>query len=283
MPEFSKKNGLFVLFLISSLIIFYEPLKDLLAFSLSTPHYSHFILIPLVSLYCINSERKKIFTDIGYSFPGIALITLSLILLQVGAEHKNLFDQNDYLSLMGLSIVIFWIGGFILVYGLSAFRNAYFSLFFLVFIIPIPQLILDKIILSLQIASAEVSYLYFTWTGIPVYREGFIFELPGIVIEVAKQCGGIRSSIVLFILSVLLGQFFLKKWWQKILLVLSIFPITVMKNGVRIVTLSFLAVYWDKSVLTDSIIHGRSGYPFFILAMAEMGVVLWILKKTDRL
>lgn len=275
------RHGLFFILLISSLIIFYLPLSELLVASFDNNTYSHIIFIPFVSLYFIYSDRKTIFTDINYSFSGCIFIIIGFILFLVGIKLKGILNQNDCFSLTTLGAITFWIGGFILIYGLRAFINASFPLFFLIFMVPVPTMILDKIILILQIASTEVSYIYFKWTGVPIYRDGFIFELPGISIEVAKQCGGIRSSLVLFILSILSCHIFLKKWWQKIILILSVLPITIIKNGLRIVTLSLLAVYVDESIL-DSAAHKRGGYLFFLLALAEMALVLWVLKKMNR-
>ena len=122
---------------------------------------------------------------------------------------------------------------------------------------------MDKIIFLLQSASAEVSYVYFKLIGIPIYREGFVFHLPGVSVEVAKECSGIRSSIALFITSILAGHLFLKTGWKKGILAVSIIPIAILKNGVRIVTLSLLGAYVDISFLTDSLLHKKGGILLF--------------------
>lgn len=43
------------------------------------------------------------------------------------------FEQNDYLFITVSSAMIFWTGGFVLFYGIQAFQNASFPLFFLIF------------------------------------------------------------------------------------------------------------------------------------------------------
>jgi exosortase/archaeosortase family protein len=64
-------------------------------------------------------------------------------------------------------------------------------------------------------------------------------------------------------------------------LTLSIIPITVVKNAVRIVTLTLLAVYVDPRIL-GSLAHRRGGLPIFLLALVLLGCVLWILRRGDK-
>jgi exosortase len=178
-------------------------------------------------------------------------------------------------------MVTFWIGGFLFFYGMRSFRVGLFPVLFLFFLTPIPSVIVETFILILQIASTEISHLFFRLTGVPLLREGFVFHLPGMSIEVAKQCSGIRSSIALVITSIIAGQLFLQTGWRKIALVLSIFPITVFKNGLRIVMLSLLGAYVDPRIL-GSELHKSGGIPFFVIALALLAPVLWYLRRSER-
>jgi exosortase len=139
----------------------------------------------------------------------------------------------------------------------------------------------EKIILLLQMGSAEVAYGFFKLTGVRVLREGFTFNLSGINIEVAKQCSGIRSTIALFLTSIIAGQLFLQTGWRKIVLAMAIFPITIFKNGLRIVTLSLLGVYIDQRILFSEL-HKSGGIPFFVVALALLVAFLWVLRKSEN-
>jgi exosortase/archaeosortase family protein len=108
------------------------------------------------------------------------------------------------------------------------------------------------------------------------------FELPGVAIEVAKECSGIRSTLALLITSIMAGYLFLESGWNRIILVLSIFPLTILKNAFRIITLSLLAVYMDKSWLTGSFLHQSGGIFFFLLALAILFPVFLLLRKTEK-
>jgi len=277
----NKRNIIFISFSIISLIIFYLPFKELLRHSFHEELYSHIILVPFVSGYFIFLKRKQIRLGMGYSLKIGSILLITGILLYFIGEQRGGLNSNDHLSLMIFSALVFWIGGFILFYGLKAFKIASFSLLFLFFMIPIPSKVVEAIISILQAGSAEAAYGFFKLTGVPVLREGFIFNLPGMSIEIAKQCSGIRSSIALVITSIIAGQLFLQTNWRKCALVLSAIPIAIMKNGLRIVTLSLLATYVDPRIL-GSELHKSGGIPFFILALGFLAPILWWLRRTER-
>jgi exosortase len=192
------------------------------------------------------------------------------------------FNQNDFTAIIALAAVVFLNGGFILSYGLPAFKAALFPLLFLVFVIPIPSTLMDGFITFLQVGSTEFVNLLFMTTGVPFLREGFVFHLPGMSVEVAKQCSGIRSSLALLITAILAGHMFLETGWKKVVLALAIVPITMFKNGIRILILTLLGTYVNPKWLTESSLHRDGGIVFFILALVLMAPILYWLRKGEK-
>jgi len=147
--------------------------------------------------------------------------------------------------------------------------------------IPVPAFIMEKIIVFLQIGSTEFADFLFWVSQAPYYREGFVFHLPSMSVEVAPQCSGIRSALALFITALLAGYLFLNSRWRRVILVLCVFPITMFKNGIRITTLTLLGTYVDPRIL-QSDLHREGGIPFFILALFLMAPILYWLRKSEN-
>ena len=273
----------FIIYIIVLSALYFMPVKALAGLSLNSELYSHFMLIPVVSIYFFFMERKAIFAKTGYSFGlGLPVVAAGLLFFWLAKSSSVGLNQNDYLALMMFSLFLCINGGFIGFYGGRAFRRALFPLLFLIFVVPIPTVVLDGLINILLIGSAETSYALFKVVGVPVYRDGFVFELPGLAVEVARQCSGIRSTIGMFITSVIAGYMLLKTGWGRIALILAIFPITIFKNSIRICTISLLAAYVDKSWVTDSWLHSGGGVVFFTLGLIILGAVVVVIQKMEK-
>ena len=273
----------FIIYIVLLGALYFLPLQASGKLSFDSELYSHFLLIPAVSLYFFYMERKAIFARTSYSI-GIALpvVAAGLLLYWIGKGSQAGFNQNDYLSLMMFSFFLCINGGFIGFYVNRAFLRGSFPLLFLIFMVPIPMVILDNLIKVLLIGSTETSYAIFQVLGVPVFRDGFVFELPGLAVEVARQCSGIRSTIGMFITSVIAGYMFLKTGWGRGALIIAVFPITIFKNSIRICSISLLAAYVDKSWVTDSWLHSSGGIVFFVLGLMILGGVMMIIQKFEK-
>ena len=202
-------------------------------------------------------------------------------MLYVLQNGWHLQDQNDRLSVVVSALILVWVSAFILCYGMRSSRSALFALLFLLLMVPIPTALLDNIILALQKGSAVATYSLFKLLHVPVLWQGVIFSLPGVDIEIAKECSGIRSSLALFITGTLAAHIFLQSSWRKLVLALVTVPIAVFKNAVRIVTISTLGVYVDHSYLTGKL-HHQGGPLFSVVAFVIITPLLFVLQKTEN-
>jgi exosortase len=121
----------------------------------------------------------------------------------------------------------------------------------------------------------------FTVLGVPFLREGYLFALPTITIEVAKECSGIHSTIALFIVSLVAGHLFLPAVWKKVLLVATALPVVCITNGVRIAGLTLLSVYVDPRFMHSSL-HRDGGVAFFMLGLILLFGVLRLLQRGQK-
>ena len=276
------RSLLFLLVLLVLLVPFWQPLSLLFKLSLQSDRYTHIIFVPFISLCVFYFERKAILPNAHYAPRiGIPLFALGLILFWILKQRPSPTETSSLFRLMP-SIVLVWAAGFLLCYGAQSLRAALFPVCFLVLMVPMPVGMLDQITLGLQKGSADVSYLLFKISGIPVFRQGFRFSLPSVEIEIAEQCSGIRSSLALLITSILAGHVFLRSWWSKGLLVLFTIPVVIFKNSLRIVTISALGMYVNRAFLYGNL-HRNGGMLFALLAVLMLVPALLALQRAERL
>ncbi|HUO35778.1 MAG TPA: exosortase/archaeosortase family protein [Candidatus Acidoferrum sp.] len=278
----AKRHIWFGTLVVMSAIVFHGTARALIQYSLQDASSSHIILIPLISVFLLYVERKQIFGNTRTNlFCGIGLILGGMILFRIA--NWSYFPQSGNLPLTfeTLSIVLVWLGGFFLCYGAEAVRAAAFPLLFLLLMIPLPASILDRLIYALQEGSTQIAYRIFQAVGTPVLRHGFMLSVPGVTIEVARECSSIRSSMALFITCLLAAHLYLRTWWKIILLLVLGLLLSVVKNGIRIATLTLLSIYVDPSFLSGSL-HRDGGFAFFLLALLILWPVFAVLEKSDN-
>jgi exosortase len=291
MPEM-RSHVCFAGLLLLGAAAYFLPIGTLAKLVFENETYSHITLIPLVSIFLLVIQRKTIFAEtVRKPAAGVAVCAGGLVFYGLATVlRENLDSQtfrnqnvpNDYLTLCMAGAVAWVIGSFIAVYGMRAFKKARFALLFLVFTIPIPVFLLEGIVTALQLASAEASDIVFRLAGATYHRSGLVFEFPNVAVRVAEECSGIRSSLSLFILSIITGYLFLRTFSRRVILALTIFPITVVKNAFRIVTITLLANYVDMRFLTNHWIHSSGGIPFFAVAMGMFIPLVWALRRTEK-
>lgn len=285
------------LFLLSSLALFglhWREIRDLVNYALDTEHTnaSQVLLIPFISGFLIFRDRQRIFARVqSAAIPGALIGLLGLGFTLAPYIWGTPVDEGDRLALTTASILAFWLALFTVFYGMEAFRAGLFPLLFLSFCLPIPSAILKPLISILQRGSAEISLVLLRWSGTPVFREDFIFQMPTHIttpkglnflsIEVAPECSGIRSFLSMLILTILAGHLLLKTAWRRVALVLVAVPIMIFKNAVRIVTLTLLSIHVDPAII-ESRLHQEGGIPFFLLALLLTYPILKVLMKTER-
>jgi len=256
-------------------------LSTLFRFSFQHEHYSHIILVPVIASGLVFLERRRIFSEVAtHWWAGSGLIALGALFYSFTQRHVAFTSQNDWLSAVIFALLVVSVGVFALCYGIRALRRGLFPILFFFLIVPIPDFVLNRAVALLVMGSAEISYVLLEVLGVPFLRNGFIFSFPAFTIEIAQECSGIRSSLALLLLSLLVGHLLLRSAWTRFGLVIATLPILIVKNGIRIVVLSLLSMYVDPRFLTGSL-HQQGGFVFFLIAMTLLLPILWLLQRVE--
>lgn len=259
---------------------FVLPLREFVNYARHSEVHSYVLLIPFVTAYLIYIRWKQLSRELSSSWGYALLLAGAGTGALFASLHFTELGQNDYMTLLALSFVCFVIAGTFLFLGRKWARSAMFPLFFLAFMIPLPEAAVDFLENASKEASAEVANWLFLISGTPALRMGTVFQLPGISIMVAKECSGIRSSLVLVITSLLAANMFLRTTWRRALLVGAVIPLGLLRNGFRILVISLLCVHLGPEMI-NSQIHRRGGPIFFVASLIPLFVVLWWLRRGD--
>jgi exosortase len=272
-----RRHSCFAFWLLASCLVYRAPLSNLIHYALAQQDIaSQILLVFPISACVIYLQRREVFASVHSStLAGLALL-LGAIVVTWLAHHKG----HVNLSWNIMALLLLWISGFTAFYGTDAVRHARFALCFLVFLIPVPVALVEKAIVFLQSGSAFIAAWLFAIVHVPVFREGMVFHIPTLDLEIARECSGIRSSMVLLVTALVLSHFALRSSLAKSLFVLSVIPLVILKNGLRIVTISLLTIYVNRGFL-HGWLHKSGGIVFYLLAFVILASILKGLKTID--
>jgi len=264
-----------------SLAIWWRPLIKTFALALRNDEYTHIFLILPISAALILLQWKSFEPVVEPSVRvGSALLVVAVLIAGAGKWGATGMPPDVQLSVRMLALVTWWLAAFVLCFGLRLSRLLLFPLCFLLWLVPIPEFALNRIVGFLQQGSALTAHLLLTASGVPVTQDGFVLSIPGLSVEVAKECSSIRSSLMLVVTSMVLSHLFLTSMWRKTVIVLAAIPLSVAKNGLRIFTLSMLTTHVDPSFI-EGRLHHQGGILFFALSLVTFCVLLWFLRKSE--
>jgi exosortase C (VPDSG-CTERM-specific) len=266
------------------LAVFAQPLLGLASYAAGSQLFSYILLVPFVSAYLLYVRRDQLPKNYVVDLPlgivtltcGLGVLAFTYLLDFAGRAPAN----NDRLALLTLSFLCCLAAGGFFFFGRAWMRAAAFPLAYLIFMVPMPNAMVDALEAASKSAAAEVANVLFHLSGTPFLREGAIFQLPNITIEVAQECSGIRSSWVLFMTSIFAANLFLKTPWRRFALVAFVIPLGILRNGFRILVIGLLCVNVGPQMI-HSLIHRRGGPVFFALSLIPFLLVLWWLRKGD--
>ena len=177
-------------------LLFVSPLTHLFRYAAHSDVHSYVVLVPLVCAYLlwirrstlVNGARRAIAPAIGLAAAGAFVWMMAMAF----RPNRWMPENTDQLTLFTLSFVLLvWAGGFFFL-GRDWMWSAAFPMFFLIFMVPLPSALVDILENASKLASAEAANMFFAITGTPTLRDGNVFQLPGITIEVAQECSGFQ-------------------------------------------------------------------------------------------
>ncbi len=219
----------------------------------------HAFFVPLVAAYVAWDSREKILNiKPEPSTFGIVLMIWGMVQLYLGALGAEYFVQRSALliSLVGLVLAI---GGWRLLRALA------FPLCLLIFMIPIPAIVYNRITFPLQLFASSVAENVLLFLDIPVNRDGNVLTLASQTLSVVEACSGIRSLLSLTFLSLVYAYFFDKRPAMRWYLLAATIPIAIIANAGRVAITGILSEKVSPE-LARGFYHEVEGWVVFMIA-----------------
>ncbi len=212
---------------------------------------------------------------------GLALL-LFTALLHVAAVWADV-EFLQPLSLIGMAAGAVWYFG-----GFRALGVTAGALGFLVFMIPWPTTLVERLAFPLQLTSSAYAALLGGLLGLPIVRDGVHLHVmpnpeaaPVYSVLVAKQCSGLTSLMVLLALGYLIAYHTrVGLGWRALLLAL-VAPLALFGNALRITFVLMAGTYHSPGLAQW--VHDLESYVLFVLCcMSLLGLRHAFLSWTER-
>jgi exosortase len=236
----------------------------------TSPDASYGAILAAVALLLLWQRREAIFPHAPAARSPAAsglLFLAGLLLYLAGFVAADVFTTRASFVIVGGGLIWY-------LYGTVAAVEASTPLLFLLLSIPLPEIVVTTLTGSLQTVAARTAEALLTTTGIPVYRDGNVLELPTSTLQVVEACSGLRSVVSLAAVGVLVAWASNGGAARRMALIVTTIPIAVLVNGVRLAASGAASEQWG-SIATREPWHSLAGWLTFVVSLSA----LWLARR----
>lgn len=230
----------------------------------SSKTYNHCFLILPICAY-LAWERRDVLRRVEPSpFPLALIGILPFAMAWLLARFVSVLEAQQF-ALMGMVQV-----ALLAILGHRAYRAAMFPLLYALFLVPSG----DFLVRPLQDFTAAFAVGMLKLTGVPVYSDGIIIEVPAGTFIVAEACAGLRFLVASIAYGVLFAGLMYGSWRKRLIFVAASIVVPVIANGFRAYGLIILAQLIDDQAAVDAdhIVYGWGFFAAVTLLLTLVGV-----------
>ena len=190
----------------------------------------------------------------------------SSVFFLVGLSLNLLGQASGVYYLAQLSIPLTLYGMACYLKGSFFARQFIFPLALLVLAFPIPGKIYMDIVFPLKLLVTKAAAALLTLMGYQVKIYGNIIEISSLFLGVADACSGLNSLMAILTLSIFYSYLVIRRWDFRVAIVISMLPLIIMVNIVRVTTTAVVAVKWGPE-LAEGKLHSLWGIAVFVIAV----------------
>lgn len=225
-------------------------------------HNAHGPLVLLVVLWLVWRRRAEL-----AALPEQGATVAGSIALAIGIAFYVLGRALEFVYFEAFSQIPIFAGVLLFIYGWRGVRMMWFPLLYLIFLVPLPGIVVDAATGPLKQLVSVIAENVLYHAGYPIARTGVILTIGQYQLLVADACSGLNSMYSL----TAMGLLFLYiardgNWLRTVILLLSIWPIAFAANIVRVVALVLITYYLGDEA-AQGFLHGFSGVLLFLVAL----------------
>ena len=175
--------------------------------------------------------------------------------------------SQDILLLEIGSVIWLLIGLALLNLGPKALKAQWFALFFMLFMVPLPGVVVDTVTMPMKMAVSYVAEHVLFAVGYPIGRNGVILQIGQYMLLVADACAGLHTLLTLEALGLLYLNIVRRdSFFRNVGLALLIVPISFTANVIRVMALSLITYHFGDEA-GQGFLHGFAGMVLFLTAL----------------
>lgn len=223
--------------------------------------FNHCFLIAPASIYLVWPHRKQLaaITPLP-SLAGLAAVGIATGVWMLGDLASTVVVQN--FAAVALAPLSIWA-----ILGTRIARKIMFPLGYLFFMVPVGYVLIPP----LMDYTADFTVIAVRASGVPVYRDGLIFMIPGGSFKIVEACSGIRMLIAAVAIGALFAYLNFYSWWRRLVFILGAAGLAILANGMRAYTIVMLGHYRGMDTIADHILLGYVIFAFIIVLMLMIG------------
>lgn len=264
------------LFLVAVGLIYWPTFVWLVQIWLNDKEYSHGFLVPLVSLYLVWRKWEYLKTRPGEPsrLVGGGIVLASGLLFLAGRSGAFILAE-------ALSFLVLLPGLVLFIWGWERLRVLAMPLFYLQFMVPWTEEVIERIHPPFQDVSALLGVALLKVTGVPVLLDGRYIHLPSITLEVARECSGIGFLLSVIALGLPLVYLTQTRWRRAVAVILIGALSTILVNGLRIALVG-TTVYRFSAELLHGPFHVFQGWFVAQVGFVALVVVNWRVSRRSE-
>jgi exosortase B len=194
------------------------------------------------------------------SSAGWPVFVFGLLLYVVGRSQDILLFEIGSLLWLLTGILLITRGG-------TALKAQWFALFFMLFMIPLPGVIVDTVTMPMKMAVSYMAENILFSVGYPIARSGVILQIGQYKLLVADACAGLHTLFTLEALGLLyLNIVRHDSLFRNVALAILIVPISFAANVIRVITLTLITYHFGDDA-GQGFLHGFAGMVLFLSAL----------------